>query len=180
MKIIKYTIQGLVSIHPSVYGDKRGYFLESFNEKNFHESIVQLKFVQDNESLSMKNVLRGLHFQNPPYAQGKLVRVIKVSVLDVVVDLRKNSKTYGQNKKTILSEKEKNQLWVPPGFAHGFCSLEDETIFSYKCTEYYKPEAEVCILWDDESLGIDWGVKEPIISQKDLKGISFNDFLSPF
>ena len=134
MQIIKHTIEGLISIHPYVYGDERGYFLESFNKKSFKEGIGGINFVQDNESMSMKNVLRGLHFQNPPHAQGKLVRVIKGSVLDVVVDLRKNSKTYGQHKKIVLSELEKNIFYIPPGFAHGFCALEDNTIFSYNIT----------------------------------------------
>jgi len=180
MQIIKDAIEGLITIHPSVFSDERGYFLESFNENDFNQFVFEIKFVQDNESRSMKNVLRGLHFQKPPHAQGKLVRVIKGSVLDVVVDLRKNSKTYGQHKKIILSEKEKNQFYIPPGFAHGFCSLEDETIFSYKCTEYYHPEAESCILWNDESLNIDWEVKHPILSKKDLNGIAFKDFISPF
>jgi len=180
MQIIKDAIEGLITIHPSVFSDERGYFLESFNENDFNQFVFEIKFVQDNESRSMKNVLRGLHFQKPPHAQGKLVRVIKGSVLDVVVDLRKNSKTYGQHKKIILSEKEKNQFYVPLGFAHGFCSLEDETIFSYKCTEYYHPEAESCILWNDESLNIDWEVNDPILSKKDMNGISFNDFISPF
>jgi dTDP-4-dehydrorhamnose 3,5-epimerase len=180
MQIIKDAIEGLITIHPSVFSDERGYFLESFNENDFNQFVFEIKFVQDNESRSMKNVLRGLHFQNPPHAQGKLVRVIKGSVLDVVVDLRKNSKTYGQHKKIVLSEKEKNQFYIPPGFAHGFCSLEDETIFSYKCTEYYHPEAESCILWNDESLNIDWEVNDPILSKKDMNGISFNDFISPF
>ena len=180
MQIIKDPIEGLITIHPSLFSDERGYFLESFNEKDFNQFIFEIKFVQDNESMSMKNVLRGLHFQKPPHAQGKLIRVIKGSVLDVVVDLRKNSKTYGQHKKIILSEKEKNQFYVPPGFAHGFCALEDETIFSYKCTEYYHPEAEVCILWNDESLSIDWEIKHPILSKKDLNGILFKGFSSPF
>jgi dTDP-4-dehydrorhamnose 3,5-epimerase len=180
MQIIKDAIEGLITIHPSVFSDERGYFLESFNENDFNQFVFEIKFVQDNESRSMKNVLRGLHFQKPPHAQGKLVRVIKGSVLDVVVDLRKNLKTYGQHKKIILSEKEKNQFYIPPGFAHGFCSLEDETIFSYKCTEYYHPEAESCILWNDESLNIDWEVKHPILSKKDLNGIAFKDFISPF
>ncbi len=139
MQIIKDAIEGLTTIHPSVFSDERGYFLESFNENDFNQFVFEIKFVQDNESRSMKNVLRGLHFQKPPHAQGKLVRVIKGSVLDVVVDLRKNSKTYGQHKKIVLSEKEKNQFYIPAGFAHGFCSLEDDTIFSYKCTEYYHP-----------------------------------------
>ncbi len=180
MQIIKDAIEGLITIHPSVFSDERGYFLESFNENDFNQFVFEIKFVQDNESRSMKNVLRGLHFQKPPHAQGKLVRVIKGSVLDVVVDLRKNSKTYGQHKKIVLSEKEKNQFYIPAGFAHGFCSLEDETIFSYKCTEYYHPEAESCILWNDKSLNIDWAVNDPILSKKDMNGISFNDFISPF
>ena len=180
MQIIKDAIEGLITIHPSVFSDERGYFLESFNENDFNQFVFEIKFVQDNESMSMKNVLRGLHFQKPPHAQGKLVRVIKGSVLDVVVDLRKNSKTYGQHKKIILSELKKNQFYIPPGFAHGFCALENDTIFSYKCTEYYHPEAESCILWNDKSLNIDWEVNDPILSKKDMNGISFNDFISPF
>jgi dTDP-4-dehydrorhamnose 3,5-epimerase len=180
MQITKDAMDGLITIHPSVFSDERGYFLESFNESSLKEVIGEVDFVQDNESLSVKNVLRGLHFQKPPHAQGKLVRVIKGSVLDVVVDLRKNSKTYGQHKKIILSEKEKNQFYIPPGFAHGFCALEDNTIFSYKCTEYYHPEAEICLLWNDKTIGIDWEVNDPILSKKDLNGISFKDFISPF
>ena len=130
MKFIKTSIPDVYVIEPTVFGDGRGYFLESYNKEEFEEVVGETSFVQDNESKSSKGVLRGLHFQKPPHAQGKLVRVIKGSVLDVVVDLRKNSKTYGQHKKIILSEKEKNQFYIPPGFAHGFCALEDNTIFS--------------------------------------------------
>ncbi len=180
MEIVKDSIDGLVTIHPSVFNDERGYFLESFNEKDFKSFVCDTNFVQDNESMSMKNVLRGLHFQNPPHVQGKLIRVIQGSVLDVIVDLRKNSKTFGQHKKIVLSSSEKIQFWIPPGFAHGFYTLEDQTIFAYKCTEYYHPDSEVCILWNDEILNIDWGVSAPIVSKKDLNGISFRDFDSPF
>lgn len=180
MEIVKDSIDGLVTIHPSVFKDERGYFFESFNKIDFRNFVCDTNFVQDNESMSMKNVLRGLHFQKPPHMQGKLVRIIKGAVLDVVVDLRKASKSYGQYKKIILTASDKIQFWIPPGFAHGFYTLEDETIFAYKCTEYYNPESEVCILWNDELLNINWGVNEPFVSKKDSNGISFRGFSSPF
>jgi dTDP-4-dehydrorhamnose 3,5-epimerase len=164
-----------------VFGDQRGYFLESFNEKLFSEVVgKKITFVQDNESLSSKNVVRGLHFQKPPYAQGKLVRVVKGSVLDVAVDLRKKSPTFGKVFTIELSETNKRQFWIPEGFAHGFATLEDNTIFQYKCTSYYSPENEETIKWNDSTLGIDWKINEPIISDKDKKGLPFGGFKSPF
>ncbi|MFT7343537.1 MAG: dTDP-4-dehydrorhamnose 3,5-epimerase [Lentimonas sp.] len=181
MKITKGSMSGLLIIEPRVFEDERGYFFESFNLEVFqkhHESPVI--FCQDNESKSNKGIIRGLHFQAPPMAQGKLVRVVKGSVRDVVVDIRKSSPTYGQKFEIILSEKNKIQLYLPPGFAHGFSALEDETIFSYKCTEYYAPETERCILYNDEDLNIDWGVTQEIVSQKDLIGTKFKNINSPF
>ncbi len=177
----KCDISDLLILEPKIFGDSRGYFLESFNQKLFNEACEnEIIFVQDNESQSSKNVLRGLHMQAPPFSQGKLVRVIKGSVLDVAVDLRKNSKTYGHHFEIELSEKNKKQLWIPPGFAHGFETLEDDTIFAYKCTNYYDPESELTILWNDEDLKINWRTQNPILSLKDQKGKSFLDFESPY
>ena len=179
MKIEKIFIKDLLLISPTVFIDERGYFLESYNKKHL-ESMLEVDFVQDNESMSQKNVLRGLHFQKPPYTQGKLIRVITGSVLDVVVDLRKKSKTYGQHYKGILSDKNKKQLYIPPGFAHGFLVLEDKTIFSYKCTNYYKKDSEGAILWNDKTLNINWNIEHPIISEKDKNAEIFANFTSPF
>jgi dTDP-4-dehydrorhamnose 3,5-epimerase len=146
MEITRTEIEGLLIIQPKVFGDDRGYFFESFRLDKLRENGVDLDFVQDNESLSGKGVVRGLHFQNPPYAQGKLVRVIKGKVLDVAVDIRKNSPTYGEWHSIILSEYNKIIFWIPPGFAHGFHSMEDNTLFQYKCTNYYNKESEGSIL----------------------------------
>lgn len=173
-------LKGLYIIQPKVFEDERGYFFESFNHRKFIEQGLDLKFVQDNQSKSGKNVLRGLHFQNPPAAQGKLVQVIKGAVLDVAVDIRNGSDTYGQHFSIQLSEKNKTQIFIPPGFAHGFLTLEDDTIFSYKCTDFYNPELESSILWCDEQLGIDWGIADPIINQKDKNAPAFNTFNSQF
>jgi dTDP-4-dehydrorhamnose 3,5-epimerase len=180
MEIKEERIKGLFSIQPKVFGDDRGYFLESFSEKKYAPFLGDFKFVQDNQSFSTKGVLRGLHFQKPPFDQGKLVQVIKGSALDIAVDIRKDSPTYGEHISILLNEKEKNQFWIPPGFAHGFCALEDDTIFSYKCTNYYSPENESSILWNDKTLNIDWKIEDPIISEKDKKGIEFLNFVSPF
>jgi dTDP-4-dehydrorhamnose 3,5-epimerase len=181
MQVVKTDIEGLFILEPKIFGDHRGYFLESFNEKLFSEVVgKKIMFVQDNESLSSRNVVRGLHFQNPPFAQGKLVRVVKGSVLDVAVDLRKKSSTFGKVFTIELSETNKRQFWIPEGFAHGFATLEDNTIFQYKCTSYYSPENEGTIKWDDEKLGIDWKINEPIVSDKDKKGLPFDGFNSPF
>jgi dTDP-4-dehydrorhamnose 3,5-epimerase len=180
MTIEHTSIEGLRIITPKVFEDERGYFFESYNAKIFQENGIHTHFVQDNQSLSQKNVLRGLHFQNPPYAQGKLVRVIKGSVLDVVVDIRKESPTYGKHFAIEISEKNKKQLWIPVGFAHGFLTLEDNTIFSYKCTNYYHKESEGSVLWNDSSLRIDWGIQNPILSAKDITATPFDQFESLF
>jgi dTDP-4-dehydrorhamnose 3,5-epimerase len=181
MKIIKTPIEGLLVIEPTVFGDERGYFFESFNKETFKKLTGKdVDFVQDNQSLSGKDIVRGLHFQNPPYAQGKLVRVIKGEVIDVAVDIRKDSPTYGKQFTINLSEENKKMLWIPEGFAHGFSSLKDDTIFSYKCTNYYNKESEGSILWNDESLNIDWGVENPIISKKDEEAELFTNFTTQF
>lgn len=181
MKIEKTNIEGLLVIHPTVFKDDRGYFFESFNQKKFNElSGFDYNFVQDNQSLSSKNVLRGLHFQNPPFAQAKLVRVTRGSVMDVAVDLRKNSNTYGRYFSIILSGENNIALFIPEGFAHGFVTLEDNTLFIYKCSNYYNKESESTINWNDPSIHINWNCSSPIISEKDAKGISFNSFSSPF
>lgn len=179
MKIEKTFIKDLLLITPAVFTDARGYFSESYNKKNL-EKYVKDEFVQDNESLSHKGVLRGLHFQKPPYDQAKLVRVITGSVLDVVVDLRKNSSTYGQFFKHVLSANNKTQIYVPSSFAHGFAVLEDNTIFSYKCSNYYNKEAEGAILWNDATLNINWQINNPIISEKDKNAENFANFVTPF
>ena len=181
MNIEKGNIEGLLIIKPSIYEDERGYFFESFNQKKWEVFFKDAPvFVQDNESLSFKNVLRGLHFQKPPFAQGKLVRVTNGSVLDVAVDLRKDSPTYGQHQKIVLSAKNKLQFYIPEGFAHGFLALEDNTQFNYKCTNFYSAESEGSINWNDRDLAIDWGINNPIVSQKDINSIRFVNFNSPF
>lgn len=178
----KTKIDGLFIIEPKVFGDDRGYFFESFSKKLFDEATSgQFQFVQDNQSMSQKGVLRGLHFQNPPHAQGKLVRVIQGSVIDVAVDIRKNSPTYGEHVSVKLSAENKKQFWIPPGFAHGFLSLENDTIFAYKCTGLYAPQSEGAILWNDPALNINWGeIKNPLISEKDSKAELFTNFVSNF
>lgn len=180
MNAVKMSIDGLLIIHPNVFKDSRGYFFESWSKKLFHEINLDLKFVQDNESLSHKGVLRGLHFQNPPHEQGKLVRVIKGAVLDVVVDIRKASPTYGQYCSVRLSEDNKKLFWIPPGFAHGFLTLEDNTIFSYKCTALYNKSSEESLFWNDPDLNIDWNLDSPIVSGKDNLASNFQDFKSKF
>ncbi len=179
MKIEKTFIKDLLIITPNVFNDTRGYFSESYNKKDLI-NLVKDEFVQDNESLSHRGVLRGLHFQEPPYAQAKLVRVITGSVLDVVVDLRKESSTFGQHFKHLLSAVNKTQLYVPKGFAHGFAVLEDNTIFSYKCSDYYYKTSERGIIWNDSTLKIDWQIKDPIISEKDKIAENFANFVTPF
>ena len=179
MKIEKTFIKDLLVLIPTVFTDERGYFLENYNKKNL-EHILDIDFVQDNESSSQKGVLRGLHFQKPPFSQSKLVRVICGSVLDVVVDLRQNSETYGKYYKHILSAENKQQVFIPEGFAHGFLVLEDDTIFSYKCSKYYNKESEVSLSWNDATINIDWGIKNPIISEKDKNAQAFVNFVTPF
>ena len=180
MEITKCHIQGLLTIEPKVFGDNRGYFFESFNKEKFDAEVPNISFVQDNQSMSHKGVLRGLHFQRPPFEQGKLVRVIQGSVLDVAVDIRKGSPTYGQHKSILLSGENNLQFWIPPGFAHGFLTLEDNTIFSYKCTGPYSKESEGSVLWNDKDLNIDWNISSPIVSEKDQIAETFIQFKSPF
>ncbi len=180
MKIIETGIRDLVEIEPTVFGDHRGYFFESYNQATFHEAGIKAQFVQDNQSLSSRGVLRGLHFQNPPYAQGKLVRVITGAVLDIALDIRKGSPTYGQHHKVLLSSENKKMFWLPPGFAHGFLTLEDNTIFSYKCTNLYNKESEGAVLWNDPDLKIDWEIEDPKLSEKDLKAPNFTALQSEF
>ena len=180
MQVVKLPISGLLLFKPNIYKDERGYFFESWNEELFKSNGVDLSFVQDNQSFSHKNVIRGLHFQNPPYAQGKLVRVIQGSVIDVAVDLRKKSSTYGQYYSVELSSKNNYIFWIPPGFAHGFATLEDKTIFSYKCTNVYNKKSEGSLIWNDVDLNIDWGIDDPIVSSKDMNSIKFNDLNSQF
>jgi len=181
MEIIKTKIKDLLIIKPDVFEDERGYFFESFSKEKFKALGLDLDFVQDNESKSQKNVLRGLHFQKPPYAQGKLVRVVKGAVLDVAIDLRAKSDTYGQWEAVELSEENKLMYWVPPGFAHGFLTLRDETVFTYKCTNVYNKESEGSLLWNDPTLNIDWGsINNLILSDKDLEAPLFEQFNTPF
>ncbi|HRG37959.1 MAG TPA: dTDP-4-dehydrorhamnose 3,5-epimerase [Bacteroidia bacterium] len=180
MQVIATPIPDLFIIQPKIFEDPRGYFYESYNRANFLNHKIDAEFVQDNQSLSQKGVLRGLHFQAPPYAQGKLVRVITGSVLDVAVDIRKNSPTYGKHFSVVLDEKNKTMFWIPPGFAHGFVTLADNTIFSYKCTNVYNKESEGSILWNDPAIGIDWGISSPQLSEKDKEAKLFKDLKSPF
>ncbi|MBL4709485.1 MAG: dTDP-4-dehydrorhamnose 3,5-epimerase [Flavobacteriales bacterium] len=179
MQIEKLDIEGLLIIHPAVFEDDRGYFYESYSEEKY-KVIGEFTFVQDNLSKSSKGVLRGLHFQNPPYAQGKLVSVLRGSVLDVVVDIKKNSPTFGKHYLIQLSEQNKIQFFIPPGFAHGFKTLEDNTIFSYKCTNGYNKQSEGSIRWNDKELGINWDIESPIVSEKDHLAPLFSELKSQF
>jgi dTDP-4-dehydrorhamnose 3,5-epimerase len=180
LEIIKTKLEGLLIIRPRVFEDDRGYFFESFRLDKMREFGIDLDFVQDNESKSQKDVLRGLHFQNPPFEQGKLVRVVKGAVLDVAVDIRKDSGTYGEWLSQELTEENKSMLWIPPGFAHGFLTLQNDTIFQYKCTNYYNKDSEGSIRWDDPTLKIKWDVVNPAVSDKDQDAPSFKDFSSKF
>ena len=179
MKVTETKLKGCFIVEPTVFGDHRGYFFESFNQKLFAQKTgLDVHFVQDNQSLSNRGVLRGLHFQQGDYAQAKLVRVVKGRVLDVAVDLRKDSDTYGQHVALELSEKNRIQLFVPRGFAHGFSVLEDQTIFSYKCDNYYNKESEGGIMYNDSDLNIDWKLSdsEILLSEKDTGLKSFRDY----
>ncbi len=170
MQVTDTRIQGAKIIQPKVFGDSRGFFLETFEKKRYQEMLnIDLDFVQDNHSRSSKGVLRGLHFQkqNP---QGKLVRVVRGEVFDVVVDIRKDSPTYGAWEGVVLSEENKTQFWVPPGLAHGFVVLSDTADFEYKCTDYYNPAHEGCLLWNDPAVGIEWSIENPLLSEKDKVG----------
>lgn len=184
MNIIPTPIHDLYVIEPKVWQDNRGYFFESYNAKVLSEAGIKAEFVQDNQSFSQKGTLRGLHAQNFPSPQGKLVRVIQGKVLDVAVDIRKNSTTYGKYFSVELSGENNRQLWVPPGFLHGFLTLEDNTIFSYKVTGYFDKGAEIGVMWNDKDLGIDWtsqlSESEFLLSDKDRVLASFKDLESPF
>jgi len=180
MQVINTFIEDLVIVQPRFFSDNRGYFFESYNYRDYEKNGLPMRFVQDNISKSQKGVLRGLHFQKPPYEQGKLVQVLKGEVLDVAVDLRRESLTYGQHFTIKLNEENKTQLYIPAGFAHGFATLKDETVFAYKCTNYYHKESEGSIYWNDKTLGIDWLIENPIVSDKDQIKNSFDNFISPF
>lgn len=181
MEIKTTPIKGVLIIEPRVFKDERGEFFESFNQMLFDKvTDGKYQFVQDNQSVSKKNVLRGLHFQKPPFAQGKLVRVIQGAVLDVAVDIRTDSKTYGEHVAIELSKENNKQLFIPPGFAHGFIALEENTVFAYKCTNYYAPDYEETIRWDDPVLNINWGSATCLVSEKDNTGRDFTKFVSDF
>ena len=182
MEVIKTDIEGVVIIEPKIFKDARGYFFESFSKREFDEKVAKVDFVQDNESCSSYGVMRGLHFQRPPFAQAKLVRCVKGSVLDVAVDIRKGSPTYGKHVSCLLTEDNHRQFFIPRGFAHGFAVLSDTAVFQYKCDNYYRPEADGGISIVDPSLGIDWGItlEEAILSDKDNLHQSFKDFVTPF
>ena len=190
MEIIKTALEGVVIIRPKIFGDARGYFFESFNQKGFTEKVLGIEynpddrtlFLQDNESKSSYGVVRGLHFQKPPYAQAKLIRVIKGKVLDVAVDIRKGSPTYGKHVAVELSGENHEQLYIPRGFAHGFSVLSEEAILQYKCDNLYAPQAEGAIIWNDPNLAIDWKLdaEDVLLSEKDKMHQQLKDIGSPF
>ena len=182
MEVIKTAIDGVVIIEPKVFKDQRGYFFESFSQREFEAKVRKINFVQDNESMSSYGVMRGLHFQRPPYTQSKLVRCVRGKVLDVAVDIRKGSPTYGQHVAVELSEDNHRQFFVPRGFAHGFAVLTDTAVFQYKCDNFYAPQADGGISIKDESLGIDWKIPTDmaILSEKDTLHSCLKDFNSPF
>jgi len=182
MNVISTNIDGVVIIEPRVFEDARGYFFESFSQREFNEKVKPVDFVQDNESKSTFGVIRGLHFQKPPYAQSKLVRCVRGAVLDVAVDIRKESPTYGQHVAVELTEDNHRQIFIPKGFAHGFAVLSDIAVFQYKCDEFYHPESEGGISLLDSELGIDWKIPtdKAILSPKDTKHPLFKDFITPF
>ncbi len=175
MKYIKTPIEGLFEIEPKVFGDERGYFFESFKDDDFKTNVADVDFVQDNQSFSAPGVLRGIHFQLGEHAQGKLVRVVSGKVLDVAVDLRPESKTFGQWHSVVLDSKKQNMFYVPPGFGHGIYVIE-QAVFLYKCTNYYHQPSERSILWNDPTLNIDWNTQAPQLSEKDEKGMTFQEF----
>ena len=182
MEVIKTAIEGLVIIEPKVFGDARGYFFESFSQREFEEKVRKINFVQDNESMSSYGVMRGLHFQAPPFTQSKLVRCVKGKVLDVAVDIRKGSPTYGKHIAVLLTEDNHRQFFIPQGFAHGFAVVSETAIFQYKCDNFYHPEADGGISIMDDSLGIDWGLamEEALLSEKDTNHKKLAEFDTPF
>lgn len=177
MEFRKTSIEGLIEIYPKIFGDARGHFFESYRQDIFAQNGIPCQFVQDNQSFSTAGVLRGLHFQNSPFAQGKLVRVVTGKVIDVAVDIRPNSPTFGKYQKFTLDASLQNMVYIPEGFAHGFAALED-SIFSYKCTNNYNKASEGGIIWNDPDLNIDWGIKNPNVSEKDLELTTFKDLFS--
>lgn len=182
MEVIKTDIEGPLVIEPKVFGDARGYFFESFSQREFDAKVGELRFVQDNESCSRRGVMRGLHFQMPPFTQAKLVRCVRGAVLDVAVDIRRDSPTYGKHVAVELTEDNHRQFFVPKGFAHGFSVLSEVAVFQYKCDEFYHPEADAGISILDESLGIDWLIplEEAVLSEKDTRHPLLSGFESPF
>lgn len=182
MEVIKTDIEGPLIIEPKVFGDARGYFFESFSQREFDAKVGELRFVQDNESCSRRGVMRGLHFQMPPFTQAKLVRCVRGAVLDVAVDIRRGSPTYGRHVAVELTEDNHRQFFVPKGFAHGFSVLSEVAVFQYKCDEFYHPEADAGISILDESLGIDWRIplEEAVLSEKDTRHPLLSGFVSPF
>ena len=182
MEIIKTKLDGVVIIEPKIFRDSRGYFFESFSQREFEEKVCKINFVQDNESMSSYGVMRGLHFQWPPFTQAKLVRCVKVAVLDVAVDIRKDSPTYGQHVAVELTEDNHYQMFIPHGFAHGFSVLSETAVFQYKCDQFYHPESDAGISILDKSLGIDWRIPtdKAILSDKDTRHPLFIDFVTPF
>lgn len=182
MEVVKTNIEGVVIIEPRLFKDDRGYFFESFSQREFDEKVRPVKFVQDNESMSSYGVMRGLHFQTMPYSQSKLVRCVKGAVLDVAVDIRKGSPTYGQHVAVELTEENHRQFFIPRGFAHGFAVLSETAVFQYKCDEFYHPEVDGGISIVDKSLGIDWHIptEKALLSEKDTKHALLKDFDSPF
>ena len=182
MEVIKTKIEGIVIIEPRIFKDARGYFYESFSQKEFDEKVMPIRFVQDNESMSTYGVMRGLHFQRPPFTQSKLVRCCRGAILDIAVDIRKGSPTYGQHVAIELTEENHRQLFIPRGFAHGFAVLSDVAVLQYKCDNFYAPHADAGIQLRDKDLGIDWKIptENAILSEKDIKHPYLKDFDSPF
>ncbi len=177
MEFRKTSIEGLIEIYPRIFGDARGHFFESYRHDIFAQNGISFQFVQDNQSFSTAGVLRGLHFQNPPFAQGKLVRVITGKVIDIAVDIRPGSPTFGKYEKFVLDATLQNMVYIPEGFAHGFAALED-SVFAYKCTNNYNKAAEGGIIWNDPDLNIDWGIESPNVSEKDLELTTFKNLFS--
>ena len=175
MNIIETKLPGTIIIEPKVFGDERGYFLETFNQERYREAGIEAEFVQDNLSFSRRGILRGLHFQNPK-TQGKLVQVLQGEVFDVAVDIRLNSPTFGQWVAVVLSGQNKKQFYIPPGLAHGFLVTSETALFAYKCTDFYNPSGEFSLLWNDPALGIDWPTENPTLSDKDRGGMRLDEF----
>lgn len=174
MNVTRSKLEGLLLIEPKVFGDARGFFMETWNLRNYQQAGIAAQFVQDNISVSRRGALRGLHFQNPN-PQGKLVSVLQGEVLDVVVDLRVRSATFSQHEAVVLSSDNKRQFFIPPGFAHGFAVLSETAMFHYKCTDFYSPKDEMTLLWNDPAVGIHWPIVQPVVSDKDAKGLPLKD-----